>query len=139
MITVRIFLDDERFPVLKTSIGYEPDTDIWVENTLNGQKIWNCSVSDIIICRTVPSAMAVLTQYRDQITEIMFDNDLGEELEGRHFAKMLVEWDMDELEAERNGLSPNLKISVHSQNVPAAQYIHDFMASYLKQKKKTKI
>lgn len=47
----------------------------------------------------------------EPIEEISFDNDLGEEIEGRH----LVKWLQNE-HPEIIGVNPEIKLIVHSQN-----------------------
>lgn len=127
----KIFLDDERYPVLLHELGYEPDTNKWYDDYILGEKILRYPNSSIIICRNVKSAMTVLNYYQDNITEIMFDNDLGESLEGKDFAKMIIEWDLDRLEKNQIGLRKDIIITVHSQNIVASNYITNLMKSYL--------
>lgn len=131
---MKIFLDDERWPVLAHEFGYEPDISGWFNDSINGEPVLRFHGSDIIVCRTVESAMAVLCQYREDVTSIMFDNDLGTDFEGKDFAKQLIDWDLDEHEAGRKGLCDNLDFSVHSQNVSAASYIEGLMKQYLEKR-----
>lgn len=99
MKIVSLFLDDERYP--------PTDGRNWV------------------IVRSVPEAI-------DWVLDngippyISFDNDLGQNLEGRHFAVWLTDRDLDTGE-----MPDDFQFFVHSQNPIAAQAIRETLASYL--------
>ena len=63
-----------------------------------------------------------------------FDNDLGGELEGRDFARWLVEEDMTAIEHGRLAIPADFTFAVHSQNCVAAEWIRSYLESYLKQR-----
>lgn len=88
---MRIFLDDERLPP-----AHEPD--------------W-------LVVRSVPALLEMVSAHSAEITEISFDNDLQEELEGRHAVGRIV----------GDALNPAMRLpqlerlTVHSANIVAAE------------------
>lgn len=102
----KLFLDDERFP---------PD---------DGAQ-WT-------IVRTFEQAVDWVQTYGCP-SFISFDNDLGVDeqgnnrLEGWHFARWLVEYDLD-----NNVIPDNFEFYVHSQNVAGKQAIQSRLENYLK-------
>ncbi len=87
---MRIFLDDERSPPID-----EPD--------------W-------LIVRSVPALLDMVMAHSEDITEVSFDNDLQDELEGRHALGRII----------GDALNPALhlprlqRITVHSANIVAS-------------------
>jgi hypothetical protein len=98
-----LFLDDERFPP-------------------NDGNDWT-------VCRNFGQAVSEVTALHnlgEQLDYVSFDNDLGETLEGRDFAKWLVDFDM-----ESDILSPTFSYYVHSQNPVARDWIDQYIFDYL--------
>ncbi len=99
-MSYRLFLDDER----------DPPRD---------GKTW-------IIARSANAAQAIVIA-RGFPQHISFDNDLGSEVEGRHFALWLIDQEL-----EGKGKFPiDFTFYVHSQNPVAAKAINDLLNRYL--------
>jgi hypothetical protein len=69
-----------------------------------------------LVARNFENAVAIMTQYRDTLTDVSFDNDLGLRLEGRDALKFLVD----------NAIAVT-HINIHSQNHIAERWMLDYV------------
>lgn len=117
-----LFLDDERVPKDVT----------WL--LFNGSKYWSV---DWEIVRSFEEAKKWVLKYGFP-EYISFDHDLGlmhyandysDEKTGYHFAKWLVEYDLD-----TNTMPNNFKFMVHSKNTVGAENIKKLLQNYMRSK-----
>lgn len=103
--TVRIFLDDERFPP---------------------------NEAGLLIARSYSVFKAILDDmvyFNDKMEYVSFDHDLATPETGLDCAKLLVEYDMD-----HGIMANNFSFYVHSQNPVGKLNIESYLNSYLKSK-----
>lgn len=107
MPSMRLFLDDERFPV-------QPER--WV------------------VVRSVEEAVALLRQTSlSMLEELSLDHDLGTEKTGRDFVLALIAMDLDMRSDRRtvqHCLPKQLKVRYHSQNPSGVITMRSWLSNY---------
>lgn len=120
----KLFLDDERDPSLVDSpewrdimnLGPRPDAHVELLSRIDG---------DWVVCRTFHEAERALAELGFPLF-VSFDNDLAEAREGRHFAQLLIDHDLD-----NRSMPEDFAWEAHTANRVSRDFINGLLNRYL--------